>query len=276
MADAEPPQNTGEIEPAKAQTEAPGIADSGHADSVPSEKLETNETNEAEPLHKSLRLRLFETGVDAAGFGNVLKAWRAPQNRFRAVMKSIGSKAADMLAGRAVSSTFKLIALTWVAGMIGGVSTVGSIALLALAAGASSAIYSYHKDFLHAKLRGPKHERKAVKYFDKRRLRSAGFSFLGGTASGLFGSWLAKTGMLQSLLGHVKDFFTGGEKILTNAIGNTISQVPLPPAPEMRQSLTRFGLPKLTDSFAKAAAPAAPVAPIPAPVPALRIAAPHL
>jgi len=256
MAEAEPPQPEGLKPPDTAPAAAPGIADSSAPETI------SQETITPETPRKSLRLRLFETGVDAAGFGNVLKAWRAPQNRFRAVMKSIGSKAADMLAGRAVSSTFKLIALTWVAGMIGGVSTIGSIALLALAAGASSAIYSYHKDYLHAKLRGPKHDRKNVKYLDKRRMRSAGFSFLGGTASGLFGSWLAKTGLLQGLLGHVKDFFTGGEKIITN----TVQQIPLPPSP-------LSSLPELSKIFGKAAAPETPAG---APAARLKLSAPHL
>jgi len=209
------------------------------------------------PPRKKLHIRLFEQGVDAAGYGNVLRALRAPNRRFHAVMKSLGSKLADMAAGRAVSSTFKLIALTWVAGMIGGVSTVGSVALLALAAGASSAIYGYHKDYLTQKLRGPKEKRKEVKYFDLKRLRSAGFSFLGGTASGLFGSWLAKTGIMQSLIGHVKEFITGGTKLMTNTLDAAVETVAHAPLQGPLDTPKLAALPKLSGLFNGAALPPA-------------------
>lgn len=69
---------------------------------------------------KRLRTRVFETGVGIAGFGGVLRAWRAEGNRLKNVATSLGKKAADMIAGTAVSFTFKLVAITWVAGMIGG------------------------------------------------------------------------------------------------------------------------------------------------------------
>lgn len=255
MADTEPPKPTDVEDPAAPQDVLPA------APPAPQDKPVSPEN--PQPPRKKLHIRLFEQGVDAAGYGSVLQALRAPNRRFRAVVKSLGSKLADMAAGRAVSSTFKLIALTWVAGMIGGVSTVGSIALLALAAGASSAIYGYHKDYLTQKLRGPKEKRKEVKYFDRRRLRSAGFSFLGGTASGLFGSWLAKTGLLQNLIGHVKDFITGGTKLVTHtldAAAETVVHAPMG-APRLT------ALPRLSHVF-NAEAPkgwALPESPRPAP-----------
>lgn len=160
---------------------------------------------------RPLKAKLFEKGVDVAGFGDILKAWRAEGNRFRNVIKSVGRKAADMIAGRIVSGTFRLIAITWVAGMIGGVSTFGGLALLALATGTASGIYNYGKDYLTERFSGPKEKRAAVKFIDRQRAKSAGISFLAGTATGALGAWLAKTGMLQNAFGAVKDWVkTGG------------------------------------------------------------------
>ena len=150
---------------------------------------------DAKPQRKPLKLKLFEKGVDVAGFGDILKAWRAEGNRFRNVIKSVGRKAADMIAGRIVSGTFRLIAITWVAGMIGGVSTFGGLALLALATGAASGIYNYGKDYLTERFSGPKEKRAEVKLIDRKRAKSAGLSFLAGTATGALGAWLAKTGI---------------------------------------------------------------------------------
>ncbi len=174
---------------------------------------------------RRFHLRMLEKGVDAAGFGGVWKAWESPDNRFRNVMKSIGTKAADMLAGRIVGGTFKLVALTWVAGMIGGVSTVGAVALLALAAGASSAVYSYHKDYFHDRFFGPKEKRAEVKYITRARIKNGGMAFLGGTASGVFGAYLAKTGMLQHLFARVKDFFSEGGHIITQGAKMVTSDI---------------------------------------------------
>ncbi len=174
---------------------------------------------------KPLKIKLFEKGVDAAGFGEILKAWRSPNNRFRNVMKSIGSKAADMVAGRIVSMTFRLIAITWVAGIIGGVSTFGGLALLALATGAASGIYSYGKDYLHDRFIGPKEKRKDVKIIDRARAKSAGISFLSGTFNGALGAWLAKTGILQNLFGMAKDFITSGGGLLSEGFNNSAAKI---------------------------------------------------
>ncbi len=176
---------------------------------------------------KPLKIKLFEKGVDVAGFGDILKAWRAEGNRFRNVLKSVGSKAADMIAGRIVSGTFRLIAITWVAGMIGGVSTFGGLALLALATGAASGIYSYGKEYVTERFSGPKEKRAEVKLIDRKRAKSAGISFLSGTATGALGAWLAKTGMLQHAFGAVKDWVkTGG-----GALSESFNQQAAPLAP---------------------------------------------
>ena len=120
---------------------------------------------------------------------------------------------------------YLIFALTWVAGMIGGVSTIGSVALLALAAGASSAVYSYHKDYLHDRFFGPKEKRAEVKYITRARLKSGGMSFLGGTASGVFGAYLAKTGILQHLFARVKDFFSEGGHIISQGAKMVTSDI---------------------------------------------------
>lgn len=176
---------------------------------------------------RPLKAKLFEKGVDVAGFGDILKAWRAEGNRFRNVIKSVGRKAADMIAGRIVSGTFRLIAITWVAGMIGGVSTFGGLALLALATGTASGIYNYGKDYLTERFSGPKEKRAEVKFIDRQRAKSAGISFLAGTATGALGAWLAKTGMLQHAFGAVKDWVkTGG-----GTLGDSFNPEAAPPQP---------------------------------------------
>lgn len=154
---------------------------------------------------KRLRTRVFETGVGIAGFGGVLRAWRAEGNRLKNVATSLGKKAADMIAGTAVSFTFKLVAITWVAGMIGGVSTLGMVALLAAATGTASAAYSFSKSLAGDKLRGPRAERKAARVFDRQRLKKTGIAFAAGFAGGGLGLWLARTEIVQSALIWLRD-----------------------------------------------------------------------
>ncbi|MBL8711949.1 MAG: hypothetical protein JNM12_03535 [Alphaproteobacteria bacterium] len=186
------------------------------------------ETAAADAKKRPLKAKLFEKGVDVAGFGDILKAWRAEGNRFRNVIKSVGRKAADMIAGRIVSGTFRLIAITWVAGMIGGVSTFGGLALLALATGTASGIYNYGKDYLTERFTGPKEKRAAVKFIDRSRAKSAGISFLAGTATGALGAWLAKTGMLQNAFGAVKDWVkTGGGALSDSFNPEAAPQLPI-------------------------------------------------
>ncbi len=149
---------------------------------------------------KRLRTRVFETGVGIAGFGGVLRAWRAEGNRLKNVAASLGKKTADMIAGTAVSFTFKLVALTWIAGMIGGVSTLGMVALLAAATGTASAAYSFSKSLAGDKLWGPKANRKAARVFGRQRLKKTGIAFAAGFAGGGLGLWLARTEIVQSAL----------------------------------------------------------------------------
>ncbi|HYD19611.1 MAG TPA: hypothetical protein VEF76_14145 [Patescibacteria group bacterium] len=192
---------------------------------------------------KPLKLKLFEKGVAVAGFGDILKAWRSPGNRLRNVLKSIGTKAADMVAGRIVSSTFRLVAITWVAGMIGGVSTFGGLALLAVATGAASGIYSYGKDYVQARFLGPKDKRKETKLVDRARAKSAGISFLSGTATGALGAYLAKTGILQNALGAVKNVLTSGGGMLSRAYNGAAESLPKLPVTAQFQSATAVPAP---------------------------------
>ena len=183
------------------------------------------EETKAPAKKRPLKAKLFEKGVAVAGFGDILRAWRAEGNRFRNVIKSVGRKAADMIAGRIVSGTFRLIAITWVAGMIGGVSTFGGLALLALATGTASGIYNYGKDYLTERFSGPKEKREAVKFIDRQRVKSAGISFLAGTATGALGAWLAKTGILQNAFGAVKDFVKSGGGTLSDTFNHQSAPV---------------------------------------------------
>lgn len=169
-------------------------------------KAEATTAKPSEDTKQKKNFRFWaEKGVDAAGFGGVWKAWEKGGNRFKNVMKSLGTKAADMIAGRLVSMTFKLIAITFVAGLIGGVSTYGTVLLLSLATGAASGIYSYGKEYLKDRFTGPKEKRELTKFFDKARARSAAISFGSGFAGGAFGLWLAKTEMFQSAMDALKN-----------------------------------------------------------------------
>ncbi len=173
---------------------------------TPDTKTEDNVAHSAaDAPRKRLRTRVLETGVGIAGFGGVLRAWRAEGNRLKNVATSLGKKAADMAAGTAVSFSFKLVAITWVAGMIGGVSTLGMVALLAAATGAASAAYSFSKSLAGDKLRGPKDARKAARVFDRQRIKKTGIAFAAGFAGGGIGLWLARTEIVQSALMWLRD-----------------------------------------------------------------------
>lgn len=195
------------------------------AEAIPAAASDTPGKN-AKP-RKRLRTRALETGVGIAGFGNVLRAWRAEGNRLKNVAASLGKKMADMAAGTMVSMSFRLIAVTWVAGIIGGVSTLGMVALLAGATGAASATYNYAKNFAGEKLRGPKEQRRAAKVFDKNRLKKSGIAFAAGFASGGIGLWLARTEIVQSALGWLRGvvFPSGSAAVLPAAASAAV----LPP-----------------------------------------------
>lgn len=238
------------------------------------EEVAEAEKKEAEKK-KSLKAKVFEKGVDVAGFGDILKAWRSPENRLRNVLKSVGSKAADLIAGRIVSMTFRMIAITWVAGIIGGVSTFGGLALLALATGTASGLYTYSKDYLHDKFYGPKEKRKDVKFFDKTRARSAGIAFLTGSLTGALGAWLAKTGMVQNLFNAFFGAADAGKEAISDVFNSAATKIEEAVAP-----VTRFTGPALSDSFGAALhpveGPAAGLAPVKSLVPAPALRAPGL
>lgn len=162
--------------------------------------------------------RLSEAFFKLIGFGDIFKAAKRPKGKTRGVLKAVFNKAADMAAGRMMSMSFRLIAITFVAGMIGGVSTWGTMALLALATGASSAVYTYTKEYLGAKLRGPKEQRALAKFIDGDRARTAGVAFLTGTLSGAFGAWLAKLPVFQSFM----DSLRGGVDTVTKPVTDVI------------------------------------------------------
>ncbi|MEZ0226594.1 MAG: hypothetical protein ACAH83_18700 [Alphaproteobacteria bacterium] len=164
------------------------------------------------PKHK--KHYLSQAIFDKIGFGDIYKAAATPRQKtfqkIAGVSKAVGKKTADMIAGRFVSSSFRLIAITFVAGMIGGVTGWGSICLLALATGAASAIYTYGKEYIGDKLSGPKEERKKVKFFERKRVESAGKAFLTGTFNGALGIWLASLPVFQSVMKLLHDLIDGG------------------------------------------------------------------
>ena len=144
------------------------------------------------------------------GFGDIFRAARQPRGKVRGTLKAIGSKIADMAAGRLVSGSFKLIAITFVAGMLGGVSGWGSICLLALATGASSAIYTYGKNYVTEKIALPKSQRSKVKIFDKNRALDALKAFGSGAANGAFGLWLANLPVFQHVMKYLHGLIHDG------------------------------------------------------------------
>ncbi|TAL40034.1 MAG: hypothetical protein EPN97_01255 [Alphaproteobacteria bacterium] len=158
---------------------------------------------------------------DKIGFGDIYKAAKQPHEKkiqkVVGISKAVGKKIADMIAGRFVSGSFRLIAITFVAGMIGGVTGWGSIGLLALATGAASAIYTYGKEYLGDRFTGPKEERKKVKLFERKRVESAGKAFLSGTFNGALGAWLANLPIFQSVM-----------KLLHDTIHQGIGQISKP------------------------------------------------
>lgn len=205
--------------------------------------------------------KVLETGVHVAGFGNVLHAWRKEGNRFANVSKSLGKKFADMAAGSMVSMSFRLIAITWVAGMIGGVSTFGALGLLALATGTASAVYNYGKAFAGDKLKLPKSERHTVKFFDRARAKKAGIAFATGFLSGGIGLWLAKTEIVQSALANLKDFFKPATDVLSDPF-NLSAAKPAHALPAVTAATTAFDT-SLTPQFAHALQPAPAAVPQP-------------
>lgn len=266
-------QEAAKEEQARPPEEKKDTAEKIGATEATAEEVAEADKKEAEKK-KSLKAKVFEKGVDVAGFGDILKAWRSPENRLRNVLKSVGSKAADLIAGRIVSMTFRMIAITWVAGIIGGVSTFGGLALLALATGTASALYTYSKDYLHDKLYGPKEKRKDVKFFDKARAKGAGIAFLTGSLTGALGAWLAKTGMVQNLFNAFFGAADAGKEAISDVFNSAATKIE-----EAVTPAAKFTGPALSDSFGAALHPVeapAVLAPVKVftPAPALRVLAP--
>ena len=186
------------------------------------------------------------------GFGDIYRAARQPHGKVRGTLRALGTKIADMAAGRIVSGSFKLIAITFVAGMIGGVSGWGSIFLLGLATGASSAIYTYGKNYISDKFSLPKYQRDRVKIFDKNRALEAAKAFGSGAANGAFGLWLANLPIFQHVM-----------KYLHGLIHDGIGQISKPFSIDDANSKSTFWAKdrRLSGDFAAAAKQ--PVAPAP-------------
>lgn len=166
---------------------------------------------------KSLKLRVLETSIDIAGFNGVRRAWtKKDGSRFKNVSKSLGSKAADMLAGRIVSMTFRVVAITWVLGIIGGVTTYGMLALLALATGTANVVYTFAKDVIGERLKNRKKKQKLSKVFNKARMLKLGGAFAAGFFGGGFGLWLAKTEIFQNAFHFFQDMLGPAGKSIPN------------------------------------------------------------
>jgi len=204
---------------------------------------------------KRKRTKIFEAGIGAAGFGKVLDAWRAEGNRFKNVAASLVKKFADMAAGSIVSMSFRLIAITWVAGIIGGVSTFGALGLLAAATGAASCVYNYTKAYVGEKLKLPKEQRHTVKVFDRARAKRAAVAFGTGFLSGGLGLWLAKTEIVQSLISGIHNFFKPATDVIRapfNEVAARPAPLPAPVAPAAAGTLA--ALSPLSESFAQSLA----------------------
>lgn len=202
---------------------------------------------------KRKRTKVFEAGISVAGFSKVLDAWRAEGNRFKNVAGSLIKKFADMAAGSIVSMSFRLIAITWVAGIIGGVTTFGTLGLLAAATGAASGVYNYTKAFVGDKLKLPKDQRHTVKFFNRDRAKRAAIAFGTGFLSGGLGLWLAKTEIVQSLITGIHNFFKPATDVITTPFNNAAIQPPPAAAPLSAPDTGRSlaALQPLRDSFAQ-------------------------
>lgn len=209
---------------------------------------------------KSLKLRVLETSIDIAGFNGVRRAWTKKEgSRFKNVSKSLGSKAADMLAGRIVSMTFRVVAITWVLGIIGGITTYGMLALLAVATGAANVAYTFAKDVIGERIKNRKKKQKLSKIFNKARMLKLGGAFAAGFFGGGFGLWLAKTEIFQNAFHYFQDMLGPAGKSIPNPgdayqiPSDSAKNLPLPPS-------APFAAKDLTEDFTRAAAEPHPIA----------------
>ena len=218
------PQKPVKPPPPKPEPEAVIESVATESDTAPTQDPAANDPQykpetpaERQRRRKSLKLRVLETSIDIAGFNGVRRAWtKKDGSRFKNVSKSLGSKAADMLAGRIVSMTFRVIAITWVLGIIGGVTTYGMLALLAVATGAANVVYTFAKDVIGERLKNRKKKQKLSKIFNKARMLKLGGAFAAGFFGGGFGLWLAKTEIFQNAFHYFQDMLGPAGKSIPN------------------------------------------------------------
>lgn len=231
-------------------------------------KKKINEQLKGEPLTFG---RGVEEFFNLIGFSAVVEAWKHPTKRTRKVLSSVFNKAADMAAGSAVNKSIRLIAITMLTGFMGG-SVLLTMGLTALAAGAGSALYTYHRNYLKERFGKSEELRKTAKYFCRARLKQAGFAFLGSAVGGAFGAWLGKTEFVQSIIKSIKhaahmvfESLHSGVNTGIDAVQNIATSAPQAPA-----IMPHAG--RLTHAFDAARLPAPAFAPVtaalPAPVPA--------
>jgi len=179
------------------------------------------ETPQAQPQQpptqkkRSRKLQVLEKAVDVAGFQGVRRSWNKEGSRTKNVCKSLGEKFADMVAGRVISMTFRLMAIAWVVGAIGGISTgYGMLALLAVATGTANVLYTFSKDVIGERIRNRKQKKKLKGIFNRSRAKKLGGAFAAGFVGGGFGLWLARTEIFQNAF-HAMQGFLGpaGESI---------------------------------------------------------------
>ena len=164
---------------------------------------------------KNRKLQILEKAVDVAGFQGVRRSWNKEGSRTKNVCKSLGEKFADMVAGRVISMTFRLMAIAWVVGAIGGISTgYGMLALLAVATGTANVLYTFSKDVIGERIRNRKQKKKLKGIFNRSRAKKLGGAFAAGFIGGGFGLWLARTEIFQNAFHAIQGFLgPAGESI---------------------------------------------------------------
>lgn len=129
-------------------------------------------------------------------------------------LKWFFNKAADIAGRAAVTNTFKIAAVTIMAGI--GASSVVSIGAASLASGIGSALYVYAKEAVKDYRAGT-----PINWTDSARIKKARNALLIGAAGGAFGAWLAQTEFFKAGLDIAKDF---GGRALDHLIPSAMAQ----------------------------------------------------
>lgn len=129
-------------------------------------------------------------------------------------LKWFFNKAADIAGRAAVTNTFKIAAVTVMAGI--GASSVVSVGVASLASGIGSALYVYGKEAVKDYRAGT-----PVNWSDKERIKKARNALLIGAAGGAFGAWLAQTEFFKAGLEIAKDL---GGRALDHLIPSAMAQ----------------------------------------------------